>query len=854
VEGLELRVLGPLEVRRDQVAVPVPAARQRDLLAALALPPARVVSTERLVALLWGEDPPVTARNTLHTLVRRLRRRLAATPEQGAQVLETRASGYLLHLEPDRLDAYRFDRLLRDGRQALGGGHPAAAVRLLDEALGLFRGPALADVTSPELLRVEQPRLAELRLQATELRVDARLRCGEHATLVSDLRAVVAAHPLRERPYEQLMTALYRSGRQAEALETYQALREALVSQLGIEPGRAAQRLHHALLRNDPALDRPDLDRAVPAGRPDQPPEVPAQLPAEPAGFTGRTVQLAALDRLRGSEHRAGPVVAIVGTAGVGKSALALGWAHRLRAEFPDGQLFLDLHGFSSTPPLSSVDALGIFLRALGVPAQLVPAGEQEAAARYRTLLADRRVLVMLDNARDADQIRPLMPAGRGCLTVVTSRNRLDPLVAGEGAARLRLEPLPADESRALLARVLGERVLYQEPAAADELARLCAHLPLALRITAANLAGRPTDLAGYLERLRASRLDALELGGDGPPAVRASFELSYAVLGEPARRLFRLLGCVPGVDLTADAAAALAGVDRPAAARLLDQLAASHLVSEAAPGRFGCHDLLRHYASQLGAAMPPERREPAVGALVGWYVDAAEAAADLVHPDRLRLPAAAGGGPAHPAAGGPAHPAGDRPAQALAWVDQERHNLVAVAQLAAAAARPAASWRLATALRPGLSQRGHLAELRVIALAAAVAAAAADDPTGQAAAQLALGTAHWARHQYPLAIDRYHHAVRPGPPAGGRGWPRAWRTSPLPIRTPGGTPRRPPTTRGPWPATNNSGSRPAGPRSCSTWATPTGRSGTWTRPPTTSGGRWTCSGPPDRGPGRPSP
>ena len=759
IDGLELRILGPLELWRDRVAVPVPAARQRDLLVALALPPGRVLSTERLVALLWSEDPPATARNTLHTLVRRLRRRLAATPEQGARLLQTRTTGYLLDLAPEQVDAYRFDRLLRSGAQALAGGDPSAAAQLLDEALALFRGPPLADAASQELLRVEQPRLAELRLQAAELRTDARLRCGEQAAVISELRALVAENPLRERPYEQLMTALFRCGRQAEALETYQSLRQALTTQLGIEPGRPAQQIHQAVLRNDPALDAPDPAPPAPAARVPEPAAAPAQLPAEPAGFTGRSAQLAALDRLRAGDDQDSNVVAIVGTAGVGKSALALRWSHRLRARFPDGQLFVDLQGFSIAPPLRPVDALGMFLRALGVAAQRVPSGEQEAAASYRTMLADRRVLVLLDNARDAEQVRPLLPAGGGCLTVVTSRNRLDSLVAREGAARLRLEPLPAGESRSLLARALGQPRLDEDPAAVDELGQLCAHLPLALRITAANLAGRATRLTSYLEQLRASRLDALQLAGDASPAVRASFELSYAVLGEPVQRMFRLLGCLPGIDLTAEAAAALAGVDRATAGRLLEQLAASHLVSETGSGRFGCHDLLSQYAAQLAAAMPAADRAGAAGALTRWYVVSAEAAVDLIHPDRLRLPAGAGAWPA--AQPQPQPPAWQRAAQALSWLDVELPNLVAVAVHAADAGTPAASWRLATALRPYLSQRGYLPQLRTIAQAAAGAGAAAGDRIGQAAAQLALGTVRWARHQYPSAIDHYQQAVR---------------------------------------------------------------------------------------------
>jgi DNA-binding SARP family transcriptional activator/Tfp pilus assembly protein PilF len=751
MDSLELGILGPLQVWRDGLAVAVPATRQRDLLAALALQANRTVSTGRLVAVLWGDEPPATARNTLHTLVRRVRRLLAATPEQAVRVLETRPGGYLLRLEPGHLDADRFDTLLGRGRAALASGDPAAAVGALDPALGLWRGDPLADVSSEELLRVEQPRLVELRLQAREELIEARLRCGEHTALVPELRGLIAQRPLRERPYEQLMVALYRCGRPAEALETYQELRQVLAGQLGIEPGPSAQLLHRAVLRRDAVLD-PQPPGAVRAGG--EPPPVPSQLPAEVAGFTGRSAQLAALERLRtGGEDRTA-IVAVVGTAGVGKTALALRWTHRLRDQFPDGQLFVDLKGFAPTEPLQPGDVLRRFLRAFGVPAAAVPADQQEVAARYRTLLADRKVLVLLDNARNADQVRPLLPGGRGCLTVITCRDRLDPLVAREGAARLRLEPLPSEESRALVAKVVEPGPDDDEAVA--ELAHLCAHLPLALRIAAANLAGRRTTVARYVERLRAGPLDPLELREDGPAAVRATFDLSYAVLGEAAQRLFRLFGCLPGLDLTAAAAAALADTDDRAAERLLDELSAAHLLWEVAPGRFGCHDLLCHYATRLAETVPAAEREAACGGLVAWYLAAAEAAVDLVHPDRLRLPAVD-----RLPVSGTKPPGFPGPPQALAWLDEERHNLVAVAGHAAAQGPLPAAWQLAGALRPYLSQRGHLPELLAISQASAGAAEAAGDLAGQAVAYLSLGTASWSRQRYPAAIDRYAHAAR---------------------------------------------------------------------------------------------
>jgi DNA-binding SARP family transcriptional activator/tetratricopeptide (TPR) repeat protein len=754
MQGLELGVLGPLEVRRDGVPVPVPAARQRSLLAALALRANRLVTVAQLIEVLWGDDPPPTARNTLQTLVRRLRRLLATGPEQGTQVIQGRPGGYLLAVEPERVDAYRFEVGLRRGRDALAGGDPAGAVRLLGTALRGWRGEALADVTSEALRGVEQPRLEELRRQAAEEHVEARLRCGEHAALVAELQAMVADQPLRERPYEQLMVSLYRAGRQADALAVYRTLRERLAEQLGVEPGRPSQRLHQAILRGDAALDPPEPGPAVAA--------VPAQLPAEIAGFTGRTAELAELARLRAAEDPPVTVAAIVGTAGVGKTALALRWAHRLREQFPDGQLHLDLGGFSGAPPVRPADALGQLLRALGVAAHQVPADEREAAGRYRTLLADRRVLVVLDNAGSADQVRPLLPGGPGCLALVTSRDRLDSLVVHEGAARLRLEPLPPGEAQALLARGIGADRAAADPGSVAELARLCAHLPLALRIAAANLAAGRTGLAGYLAQLRAGRLDRLAVAGGGQAAVRATFDLSYAALADPARRLFRRLGCVPGVELTVPVAAALTGADPLAAGRALDELAAAHLLSELAPGRFGTHDLLRDYAAGLAGGMPPGDPEETRAALTGWYLAGAGAAASRIQPDQLRLPDA---GDPPPAAGGPEW---DQPARAVAWLDAERGNLVLLARHAADHGPAPAAWRLAHTLRAYLARGGHAAELRAIARAGLAAAGTAGDLTGQAAARLALGTGQLVQQRYPAAIEQFQQAAGA---AGAAGW-----------------------------------------------------------------------------------
>lgn len=762
--GLEFRLLGPLEVRYRGVPVPVTAAHQRAVLAALLLQPNQVVPLDRLIDLLWGDAPPASAARTLQNLMSRLRRRL---PEPGSRALVTRAPGYLIQIEPDRIDAYRFEQLLRQGRAALAAGDPAGGRELLEAAAGRWRGPALADVSAERLVRVERPRLAELRQQAAEELIEARLQLGRHPEVLAELRAMVAEHPLRERPHGQLMRALAGTGRRADALAAYRTARELLTEQLGIEPGPELQRLHLALLRGQ-AEPGPAPAPETPAPEPPPPPVVPAQLPADVPGFTGRAAQLAELDRLAGltGGGPAAPVVAVVGTAGIGKTALALRWSHQVRDRFPDGQLYLDLLGYSQARPLPPVEALGQFLRALGVPADQVPADPQEAAGRYRTLLTGRRVLVLLDNARDPEQVRLLLPGDAAGLVLVTSRDRLDGLVIRPGAERLALDGMSGAEAHELLTGGLGPERVAAEPAATSELARLCGYLPLALRIATANLAARPHHrVAEYAARLSAGDpLSALAVAGDAGTAVRAAFEVSYAAVPAPAARLFRLVGLVPGVDFPVAAAAALAGAGLAETGALLDRLAAAHLLQEVAGGRYRAHDLLRRYAAELAGAEPAADRATATDRLYGWYLAAAAAAAGLLYPERPRLP---GDHPPVPAGSGDHHrpePAGtgwDTPAQALAWLEVEGRNLVLAAERAARLGPRSMAWRLADTLRGYLIMQLRLPEWRALARAGEAAAAAERDLPAQAAMQLGLGEAGFREQRYPVAIDHFTRAAQ---------------------------------------------------------------------------------------------
>jgi DNA-binding SARP family transcriptional activator/tetratricopeptide (TPR) repeat protein len=832
---MRFRVLGPLEVWDGSRRVPVGGPQQRALLAVLLLNANRVVPVEQLVAYLWGERPPATARGLLQGCVAQLRRALPAGA--ASQPLVTRPPGYLLRVEPGELDLDRFEELVAAAEKTATAGRAealGAASALLAEALALWHGPALGGVP-PATREARAASLEERRLGVLERRIDLDLRLGRQADLVGELRTLVREHPLRERPWAQLMVALAGTDRQAEALAAYRELRAILVDELGIEPATTLQQLERTVLAGENALatylgeappaavtptspgpvvpaprgsvapaqpgpvvvaPRGSVAPAPPASVAAAPPApVPAQLPAAVTAFTGRDEQLARLDGLIGADPSrlvagepgmlvgggpgavvggedgaavAVPVVVVSGTAGVGKTALAVHWGQRVRGRFPDGQLYVDLRGYASAPPLRPVDALAGFLPALGVPAERVPADPEQAAALYRTLLADRRVLVVLDNARDVEQVRPLLPGSPGCLVLVTSRDTLTGLVARDGAHPIGLDVLAAGEARALLDRLLGPARTAAEPAATADLADRCGRLPLALRIAAAHLLAHPArTIADQVKALSGGdRLAALAVPGDEATAVRAAFALSYAALDPAARRLFRLLGLVPGPDVTPPAATALAGADGsvpgsgatvPAAlagadvAGLLERLAEAHLLARSGGDRYAFHDLLRLYAiERAGAEETAEERAAALARLDGWYLATADAAARRLYPDKPRLPL-----PPLPAVAGFA----DR-AAAVRWLDAERPNLVAAVRQAAQRGPRPVAWLLADALRGYLWLRMDTVDWLVLAEAALAAATAAGDGSGRAAAHLSLADVHRCQGRYDRAIEHYSRAA----------------------------------------------------------------------------------------------
>lgn len=496
----QFKILGPLEIIRDDERIEIAAAQQRALLVTLLLEANRVVGVDRLVECLWAERPPRTARSTVQSLVRRLRLTLEGpAPRQGGwRILQARPPGYVLRVAPEALDLAVFDDLTARGRRALAKGDPASAAHDLSQALALWRGPALCDITAEGLRRLVLPGIAERRIAALEARVEADLELGGHAELPAELRQLVSAHPLREHLHRLLMKALHRSGRRSEALGVYRSLRRTLVNELGIEPDALTQQVHRDVLSQQ-ATEGPtaSVGEAV-GGVAGQPVDWawPAQLPVSVADFVGRTCTLHGLTEYafhqQGTDSHGVIILVVSGPAGIGKSALAVRWAHEVAGKFPDGQLFVDLRTHGPGPPVGPVTALATVLRSVGVPAERVPAGLAEAATLYRSALFGRRLLVVLDNAASTEQIEPLLPGSPGCVVVVTSRCRLVKLLVRYGARRITLDRLTPDEAVDLLRRVVRPDPRATDAARLAQLAQSCDYHPLALRLAAARLIDRP--------------------------------------------------------------------------------------------------------------------------------------------------------------------------------------------------------------------------------------------------------------------------------------------------------------------------------------------------------------------------
>ncbi|MGC4756042.1 BTAD domain-containing putative transcriptional regulator [Micromonospora trifolii] len=738
---MEVRLLGPVEALLDGHVVPIRRRQERRLLAILAMRPGQFHSAERLIDLLWESRPPAQARAGLQAMVSHLR----STLELGRSVepaLLARPNSYALEIAPECVDVHRFTAMVSGSRGVADAGQRIA---LLTTALGLWRGAALADVFD-DVQRVRLfPDLDEARLSAREALLDARLAACQHREMLTALHELISEDPTRERPVELLMLALGGLSRRNEAIAAYTALADRLAADLGVAPGEQIQATYRALL-HAPA---PEAVAPTTSGN------EPAQLPLPPGHFVGRGAESRQLDELLA--RAAGPQVlvlsAVVGTAGVGKTATAIRWAHSVRARFPDGQLFLNLRGYSAGRPLRSAEALGALLRGLGVSAARIPVEPAEAAALYRTVVADRRLLIVLDNALDAEQVRPLLPGSAHSLVLVTSRDRLTGLVAQEDAHRLTIGLLPESDAIELLTVLLGDGPRAAERDAIRELAQVCGRLPLAIRIAAALLRDEP-DLAvsAYVRQLRQRTIAALAIDDDPSVAVQTAFDLSYTRLSGDAQRMFRILGTVPGLALPVDAVAHLAQTTTDAAHRTLERLASAHLL-ECDDDRVVLHDLLRLYAGQHSARHPGRSEaHGALSRLFAWYLVRAQAAGDLLAPGRIRLELPTG--LAVEAAG-----FADR-AAALAWLEAEESNMVALIRASADGALRATAALLADQLRTYFWVTRNSLNWLLVAQAALHASGGRTHLALRASAHLSLGNVYHLTGNHLVAIAHQRRAA----------------------------------------------------------------------------------------------
>ncbi|MEU0094392.1 BTAD domain-containing putative transcriptional regulator [Kribbella sp. NPDC006257] len=724
MEGLRFRVLGPTEVRQDGVVLPLPARRLRALLTELLINANRVVPPGELIEAIWAGEPPAGPERALHTSFSRLRAALGPA----AELIRTVPGGYLIELEPDQLDLTTFRALVE---QAGATDDPQYQAQVLGEALELWQDVPLTGLGTESL--EGRPWLIEERLQAIERLVDARLAIGDHAAVVADLTGLTREHPLRERGWAQLMLALYRSGRQADALAAYRRLAGLLAEELGVDPGAEVRQLHQAILTGDVPQEtmreeEPGDDWAR-----------HAQLPMDLSDFVGREEVITEItDRL--SESSAMPVVTISGAPGVGKSALAVHVGHQLRTRFPDGQWHVRLAGAGNSPR-DPLDVLGELLSLAGVDPYELPADLDRRAALLRSTLADRKVLLLLDDARDARQVKPLLPGTAGNAVLVTSRNELAGLSVAVGAKGTRLTMLDPAEAIDLLASMLGAERVAKEPAEAAKLADVCDRLPLALRIAAGLLSGRPDQsIAGYVEELRGGdRLAGLAIGDEPDTAVAAAFALSYEALQPPARRLFALLGVVPGGDLSVPAAAALYDGSPREVGPLLETLAGVNLLQRER-SRYRMHDLIRLYAA--GRAEVEPGADAAWQRLIGWYLRTADAATDFEHRPLVRLTEQLFD----------ENPFADA-AQAGAWLEAEEQNLVACITRAADSGPYGDAWRLADVLRQYYSRNDRVGPWRQAATAGLRAALAAGDRDGEGAMRHSLGALAFTAGEPEVAI-----------------------------------------------------------------------------------------------------
>ncbi|MGP3916691.1 AfsR/SARP family transcriptional regulator [Nonomuraea sp. 10N515B] len=763
---MRFRLLGPMRIQVNGSPVRITAPKQRTVLALLLARAGHVVPIRSLVAEVWDERPPRSAVANLRTYLMQLRKLL---PDE--ERLVTSDVGYRLRVGPEEFDLFEFEALAARGRQALARRDLSAAEEAFTRALALWGGTAAEDVPLGPTLREVVARLTDHYLGVVEEHADIQLALGKNATAATRLREVIGQYPLRERLHGQLMVALYRGGDVAGALDAFGAARRVLADELGIDPGPDLRRLHQAILRRDTTLPAPDRDIVVaPAddGRPR-----PRMLPRAPTVFVGRAAELTRLHTVLyggagesaamsngpgravpsvGTSH--GPdgavpsVVILHGPGGAGKSALALKAAHGVADHYPDGQLYVDLQGSTpGLPPLPPDEVLGRFLRALGVPPGDVPVAPAEAATHYQSLLADRRVLIILDNAVGAAQVAPLLPAGGGCGALVTSRAALTTL----DAVAIAVGMLDEAESMRLLTLLAGPERVTAEAEAAAEIARWCGHHPLALRIAGARLAGRPDwSLARFGERLasRQRRLDELQAAD---LRVRSCFEVGYGTLTSTAKAAFRLFGVLEVPEIGIELAAALADVDQTTAEAALDELTDARLLEPVADGRFRMHDLLRLFAAELAAAHDePKERALAVGRALDWYLYRCRRLQQLLQPHLL---------PTGDDAAEPGSALRD-PVAAVRWLETELPCLVAAAVQAAENGSGGFVGELMALIKAIAMKSGYWRELETIARLSIEVARRDGDRVTEATTLSTLGLVEWRSGQTEAAYGLLRRAL----------------------------------------------------------------------------------------------
>jgi DNA-binding SARP family transcriptional activator len=748
---VEFMILGALDVRHDGKEVKIGGPRQRIALAMMLLEPGKIIPLSRLIEAMWDGEPPATARAQVQICISNLRRTMAAVG--GPDLIDTHSHGYLIRLDSSTLDLHEFQAAGGAGRRALAEGDAVSAAAQFRAALSLWRGPALLNISSA-LVENSVTHIDELRLSVTESCLQAELLAGQFEHTVAELARLTSEYPLRERFRALQMTALFRLGRQAEALEVYRSTHSTLTSELGIEPGKELQDLHQMILSGDALPDSPGL--AVPVPAPPQPPR-PHLLPAAIPDFTGRDDIVKALTTAvaDGQQGYAVPVNVLFGQGGAGKTTLAVHIAHRLAAQFPDGQLFARLRVGERS--MSPSEVLGRFLRALGVDGSSLPEGIEERAEMYRDLLSGQRILIMLDDAVSEQQVHPLLPGSPTCIVLVVSRRRLMGLPANN---RYEIGALSRDDAIQLFSRIVGQDRVEAEPEASDALSQLCGDLPLALRIVAARLAGRPRwSVASLVERLtdESRRLDELSYGDMG---VRASIALSYEGLSPEAQRLLRMLALLEAPDFAPWIGAPLLQVDVQRAADLMEELAESYLIEAkqdpaVEPVRYRFHETIRPFSRErlLRNDSPQERLaalERALGAVLylteeahrreysGDYLISQSGALRWQLPEWLTS---------------------ELLADPLAWFERERLSIVMGVRQASASGLSEHAWDIAQHAVTLFETCSYFRDWLDTHEAALQAASRAGDRLGEAVMRYSLGSLYLFEQRNTLAAEQFAEA-----------------------------------------------------------------------------------------------